>query len=195
MEDKELEFAEEWLELEKYHFKILAIATILADEKRAFRGKLSELCKELGIQNSSANITKIKNSLSILAENDYIKLIADNGIYTVSLAQSVAKSKNIIKIKKAWYKLIRENHLQASWESTLKVFLVLLEQPSCKSVTYEEIGTLVSLKKSTVKNCVAALKKIDFKDFIFNVELERVQLANGEYRSIGQTYQQMLIFK
>ena len=48
MDNSELEFAEEWLELEKYHFKILAVVTILADEKRAFRGKISDLCECLG---------------------------------------------------------------------------------------------------------------------------------------------------
>ena len=89
MEEKELEFAEEWLELEKYHFKILTIVTILADEQRAFRGKLSDLCENIGIQNSSANRAKIKNSLTILAENDYIRLIIDKDIYTVSLAQAI----------------------------------------------------------------------------------------------------------
>lgn len=195
MEEKELEFAEEWLELEKYHFKILTIVTILADEQRAFRGKLSDLCENIGIQNSSVNRAKIKNSLTILAENDYIRLIIDKDIYTVSLAQAIEKSKNIIKIKKAWYKLIRDNKNTASWESTLKVFLVLLELPSSQTFTYDDIGKLVGLKKSTVKNCVNALKKIDFKDFVFSVDLERVQLSNGEYRSKGQTYNQILIFE
>lgn len=195
MEEKELEFAEEWLELEKYHFKILTIATILADENRAYRGKLSEFCEHIGIQNSSANRTKIKNSLFVLADNDYIRLIIDKDIYTVSLAKSIEKSKNIIKIKKAWYKLIRDNKNTASWENTLKTFLVLLELPNDKAITYEDIGAIVGVKKSTVKNCVAALKKINFKDFVFNIDLERVQLSNGEYRTKGQTYNQMLIFE
>ena len=37
------------------------------------------------------------------------------------------------------------------------------------------------------------LKKLTFKDFVFSVDLERVQLSNGEYRSKGQTYNQILI--
>ena len=54
--EEELEFFEEWLSLEKYHFKILTMITVLADNKRAFRGKLSDLCQNLSIQNSSVNI-------------------------------------------------------------------------------------------------------------------------------------------
>lgn len=195
MEEKELEFAEEWLELGKYHFKILTIATILADENRAYRGTLLEFCEHIGIQNSSANRAKIKSSLFLLAENDYIRLIIDKDIYTISLAKSIEKSKNIIKIKKAWYKLIRDNKNTASWENTLKTFLVLLELPNDKAITYEDIGAIVGVKKSTVKNCVNALKKIDFKDFVFNIDLERVKLSNGEYRTKGQTYSQMIIFE
>lgn len=195
MDNQELEFAEEWLELEKYHFKILTIATILADENRAYRGKISDFCEQIGVQNSSANRTKIKNSLLLLADNDYIRLIIDKDIYTISLAKSIEKSKNIIKIKKAWYKLIRDNKNTASWENTLKVFLVLLELPNNEVITYDDIGTIVGIKKSTVKNCVNVLKKINFKDFVFSIELERVQLSGGEYRTKGQIYNQMIIFE
>ena len=195
MDNSELEFAEEWLELEKYHFKILAVVTILADEKRAFRGKISDLCECLGIQNLSANRAKIKNSLALLAENDYIKLIVDGDIYTISLAKSIEKSKNIIKIKRAWYKLIRDNQNIASWESTLKVFLVLLELPNTETITYTDIGNRIGLKKTTVKTCVNNLKKIDFHDFMFNIDLDRVRLSNGEYHTRGQIYNQIIKFE
>ena len=61
-----IQIAEEWLELKKYDFKILVITTVLADEKRAFRGKLSVLCEYLEIGNSSANKNKIKSSEQFL---------------------------------------------------------------------------------------------------------------------------------
>ena len=195
MEEKELEFAEEWLGLEKYHFKIITIATILADENRAYRGTLSEFCEHIGIQNSSANRAKIQNSLHILSNNNYIRLIIDKDIYTISLAKSIEKSNNIIKIKKAWYKLIRDNKGVASWENTLKVFLVLLELPSNQTYTYNDIGELTGVKKTTVKNCVSVLKKINFKDFIFDTELDRVEFPNGEYRTKGQVYNQIILFE
>ena len=93
-EKEELEFLEEWFLLEKYEFKLLTIITILSDTKRAFRGKLNDLCNELSISTCS------KNSLTFLKQNDYIKVIEDKGIYTISLAHAAEKSKNIIKIKK-----------------------------------------------------------------------------------------------
>ena len=195
MTETDLEFATEWLELEKYSFKILTIVTILADENRAYRGTLSEFCNQLGIQNSSANKAKIKNSLCVLAEQDYIRLIVDKDIYTISLAKSMEKSKNIIKIKRAWYKLIRDNQNKASWENTLKVFLVLLDLPPDEIFTYEDIGKRIDIKKQTVKNCMNSLKKSDFKDFAFDIHLERIALESGEFRTLGQTYKQILIFE
>ena len=70
---EELEFLEEWFLLKKYELKLLTIITVLADNKRAFRGKLSDLCNELSISNCSKNKETIKNSLLFLEKNDYIK--------------------------------------------------------------------------------------------------------------------------
>ena len=144
-EKQELEFLEEWFLLEKYEFKVLTIITVLSDNKRAFRGKLNDLCNELSISTCSKNKETMKNSLSFLEKNDYIKVIIDNDIYTISLARAAEKSKNIIKIKKAWYEIIRNADCEASWESLLKVFLKVLELSQDKIYTYEQIGKLTNL--------------------------------------------------
>ena len=180
MEEKELEIAEEWLTLEKYHFKIMTIATVLADENRAYRGKLSELCEQLNIQNSSANIAKIKSSLQLLSEQNYIKLIVDHDIYTISLAKSIEKSKNIKRIKKAWYNLIRESQKTDSWVNTFKVFLILIELKNTEICTYAEIGKCIGISKGTVSNCIKVLKTIDFKDFIFDIQVQKEQVVPNE---------------
>ena len=137
---EELEFCEEWLTLKKYYFKILTMVTVLADNQKAFRGKIKDLCHSLDIQSSSANIQKIRESINFLAENDYIKVIVDNNIYTISLAHAAEKSKKVIKIKKTWYKLIRESEGTASWENTLKVFLVITELAAGDVIKYTEIA-------------------------------------------------------
>lgn len=195
MEEKELEIAEEWLVLEKYHFKIMTIATVLADENRAYRGKLSELCEQLNIQNSSANIAKIKNSLQLLSEQNYIKLIVDHDVYTISLAKSIEKSKNIKKIKKAWYNLIRENQEKDSWVNTFKVFLVLIDLKNTEIRTHAEIGKQIGISKGTVSNCIKALKTIDFKDFIFDIQVQKDRVAPNEFRTQGTSFNQMIIFE
>ena len=64
----EIEFCEEWLSLKKSHFKIIAVATVLADNKRAFRGSLNDLCAEIGVNPSSVNKRNIKTINNMLIE-------------------------------------------------------------------------------------------------------------------------------
>ena len=195
--EEEIEFLIEWLSLEKYHFKILTMITVLADNKRAFRGKLSDLCHSLFIQNSSVNTDKIKATLVSLAEKNYINIIIDKDIYTISLTKAAETSKNVIKIKRAWYKLIRETESTAAWESVLKVFLVLIELPQGKdqTITYKEIASTTKCSKSTVERAVKTICSIDFKDFKFQKETIKKQLKDGSYRTIGTIYKQGIYFE
>lgn len=188
---QELEFLEEWFLLKKYEFKLLTIITVLADNKRAFRGKLSDLCNELSISNCSKNKETMKNSLSFLEKNDYIKVIIDNDIYTISLARAAEKSKNIIKIKRAWYEIIKNADCEASWESLLKVFLKVLELSQDKIYTYKQIGELTNLSETTVGRCVKTIKKLKFDDILVEVEPIRTKNNKNEYRTKGQTYTQV----
>lgn len=198
--EEELEFFEEWLILEKYNFKILTMITVLADNQRAFRGKLSDFCQNLSIQTSSLNIKNIKAALVYLEENRYINIMIDKDIYTISLAKAAEESKNIIKIKKAWYKLIRETKSTAAWESVLKVFLVLLEQPQGKNkaITYEQIGAMVKCSKATVERAIKTICSIDFKDFKFQKDVikEKYDTENGKaYKTLGTVYIQGINFE
>lgn len=201
MEKETFEFFEEWLPLEKYHFKILTVITILADNQRAYRGTLKQFCAELNIGTSSVNQQKICGALTYLAEKEYVQLIKDDNIYTVSLAKAAEKSKNIIKIKKAWYTLIREYHTNknndcpTAWESILQVFLLLLELKDNQIYTYKELGEKLNISESTVSRCIRALKKIDFKDFAIDVQVVKEKAADGSFRTQGTTYNQFIKFE
>ena len=187
-----IQIAEEWLELKKYDFKILVITTVLADEKRAFRGKLSVLCEYLEIGNSSANKNKIKSSLIFLEENNFIKTIVDKDIYTISLSKSIENTRHIISIKKAWYILLRNNSGGASWENVLKVFLKIIELHNDELITYQEIGEHLGIKVNTVANCIKAIEKIDFDDFMIRSITHKTRREDGTYITLGKTYEQML---
>lgn len=182
--------------MEKYHFKIITIAVILADNNGTFRGTLKEFCNSLQIKPSSVNITNIKNSLSFLNNNNYIKLIVDKNIYTVSLVSATEKSKHIIKIKRTWYNLIRENHGDAAWESVLKVFLVLIDLKSGEIISYKDIGNATKFSKSTVDRCVKVLDKIDFKDFRFKRKtITKKDIETDTYYTLGQIYDRVIWFR
>lgn len=195
--NEEIEFYNEWLSLEKYHFKILTMITVLADNKRAFRGKISDLCQNLSIQNSAVNAAKIRATIELLTEEKYIHTLIDKDIYTITLTKSAESSKNIIKIKKAWYQLIRDTKSTAAWENVLKVFLVLIELTENKEkiITYEKIGGILKCSKSTVERAVKTLCSIDFKDFRFQKETLKAKTPEGEYRTMGTVFTQGIYFE
>lgn len=185
---EEIDFCEEWLTLKKYYFKLLTIVTVLADNQKAFRGKLNDLCACLEIQSSSGNIQKMREAISFLSDNDYIKVIQDKDIYTLSLAKSAESSKKIIKIKRTWYKLIRDNHEGTSWENTLKVFLVIIELSSDEIIKYADIEEKTGIKSRTIQNCVKAICDIDFGDFKISREKYTHLNPDGTYITDGQSF-------
>lgn len=195
MAKEEIEFMEEWLSLEKYHFKILTMITVLADNNRAFRGKLKDLCNELGIKFNQGSKSRIIATLNYLTQENYINTIEDKGIYTISLAAAAEKSKKIITIKKAWYKLIREAKGEAAWDSVLKTFLVISELPHDTIITYNEIGKMVSLGETTVKNCIKTICNIDFGDFEIAKEKITLHPAENLFIGQGQTYSKVINFE
>ncbi len=198
-ESEELEFLTEWLTLDKYYFKILTMITVLADNKKAFRGKLSDLCQSLSIQSSSANTQKMKLALFTLEENNYINMIIDNDIYTISLTKFAEKDKGIIKIKREWYKLIRAAKSSASWENILKVFLYLLGLPqgaNAPVITYAEISRNINCSKSVVQRAVNTICNINFVDFKFNKEIIKEKIPNVEsWKTLGTKYEQVIWFE
>ncbi len=196
MDNEELIFNMEWLVLEKYHFKILTMIVVLADNKRAFRGKLSDLCKELSIQTSTVNLQKLKTTLAFLEEQEYINILVDKDIYTISLTKTAEKESNVQKIKRQWYKLIRNADSDTSWENVLKVFLVLLGLPLAKAepVTYQQIADSVNCSKATVSRAIKTICDIDFGDFYFDKTVVKTK-TDGTYHTIGTIYAQRIDFE
>ena len=198
-ETNEIEFCEEWLSLKKSHFKIIAVATVLADNKRAFRGSLNDLCAEIGVNPSSVNKRNIKEALASLEENGYIKMIVDGRTYTVSLAESVKNSKNVKTIKKAWYDLIRTTKSEegCGWDSMLKVFIVLCDCATGTLATdisvAEQLGN--SISGSTVGKCIRTLCKMDFEDFRFISKSENRRDNAGNYYCIGREIDRGIFFE
>lgn len=135
--------------------------------------------------------TNSKTLLLFLSRMTISKLLMIKGIYTISLAHAAEKSKNVIKIKKAWYEIIKNADCEASWESLLKVFLTVLELSQDQIYTYNEIGKKTNLSKSTVERCVKTIKKLKFDNIAIKVDLIKTKNSKGNYKTKGQAYTQV----
>lgn len=194
-----IEIPKEWIMLDKYNFKILVLIVVLADNNRAFRGKISEFCNELCIQSSSRNMENIKNSLQFLEQQGYIKIIQDKLIYTITLSDNANKNKKIISIKKIYYKLLKDNY-NRSWENILKVFMYLLDLDINDNIrTYKEIAEETNCSVSTIKNAVKRICSIEFPLLSINKEVikEKYIDCTGEkhFFNVGTRYEQGIAFR
>lgn len=195
VETDEVTFYYDTLSLDQHPFKILALVTVLADEQRAYRGTLSELCTQLEIQPSGGNTAKIKTSLNILVQSNYVHVLVDNSTYTITLTHAAAKDEKVITIKKAWYTLLREKSGGRTWGNALKVFLALLEVPRDTPITYQEIGNQLSISVSTVQRCVKLICSINFTDFKIRKEAVNIKQLDGTFICLGNTFEQVLSFE
>ena len=194
MED-ELIFSKEWFMLEKYHFKILAVITELADNTGTFKEELTAFCKNLSIQNSSGNKNKIKSALNYLANNNYITMSEDKKIYTITLSDISEKTYQY-KLKRTWYNQLRTAANKTSWENLLKIFLILLDLSKVPDniVTYKQIGELTNCSVSTVGRAMKTIANLQFG--YFRILIKPVKKKYGEiYITIGTIYEQALIFE
>ena len=196
METKEeLEFFDSWFELEAYSFKIISVITILADEQRAYRGTLNDFCEFLDIQKSSGNKGKIKATLEGLVKNQYIRVIIDKDIYTISLAAAAEKEPKIIKIKKAWYNLIKENSDGTSWNNVLKVFIKLYDLDNQTIVTQTELSSQLNMSVKTIARCIKIITSINFSGFGIKATVINKKDEEKGFYCLGTMVEKILIFK
>lgn len=119
MDTDEMKSMKKWLSHDKYSFKILIVITVLANSTGTFQGNIKDICKELEIRYNQSSNNKILTAITDLTQENYIHTTVDKDIYTISLAAAAEKSNKIIKIKKAWYHLIREAKGNVAWDTIL----------------------------------------------------------------------------
>ena len=71
---EEAEFEFEWLQRQKYEFKILTLIAVLADNNLAYRGTLKDMCEFFGVKSGdSRNNANIKAAIQKLEADGLLK--------------------------------------------------------------------------------------------------------------------------
>lgn len=121
----------DWTSIEDYQFKILILASVLAENNLAFRGTLTTMCNWLGIQNNSTNTKKIKKAIADLQEKDYIFYNVEGRTHHISIRNKGLKNSRVVKIKKQWIEEIKRynakenNKINQSWQTMLKALITV----------------------------------------------------------------------
>ena len=116
--------------MEKYNFKLLTLAAVLALYNCAYRGTIEDMCEYLGEdKNEEAIITAIEQ----LEKKGMIKFMIDKyNVYTISLSVKAEKKKDVVAIQKKWTEI---KGAKVSWESVLRAWLAN-EEEKCKKKVY-----------------------------------------------------------
>ena len=113
--------------MEKYNFKLLTLAAVLALYNCAYRGTIEDMCEYLSEdKNEEAIITAIEQ----LEKKGMIKFMIDKyNVYTISLSVKAEKKKDVVAIQKKWTEI---KGAKVSWESVLRVWLANEEEINFK---------------------------------------------------------------
>ena len=117
--------------MEKYNFKLLTLAAVLARYNCAYRGTIEDMCEYLSEdKNKEAIITAIEQ----LGKKGMIKFMIDKyNVYTISLSVKAEKKKDVVAIQKKWTEMVQGiKGAKVSWESVLRVWLANEEEINFK---------------------------------------------------------------
>lgn len=188
--EQEVDIEKDWLTVENYEFKILVMIACLAENKRAYRGKMKDMCEFLGVSNATNNTKKIKTAIEELEAKGDIKVIRDGHTWTLTLSVKAERKPKIIKIQKAWIEAIKnykaiEKKDSVAWENTLKVLVFLIaDKRDIKK--YDDIANDLLMSIDVVKRCIKALDGIELKDASIQRKLKWFKVNDDTYKPIGQ---------
>ena len=197
--DNEAYIDTDWLTVKNYEFKSLVMIACLAENHLAFRGKLKDMCRFLGVGNTTSNTTKIKEAIAALEAKGDIKILVEGHTWTLTLSVKAERKDKIKRIKNAYIQAIQsyepvDKEDSVAWENILKV-LVYLCADKREVKRYDEIAKALSMTEKTAKRAVKALINIEFNDLSVKRKLAWFKNNEGDFKVIGNKYEVGLKFE
>ena len=158
-------FSRKWLHLEKGEFGTLAAILYLAEDGITFKGKISDICKFIGISPQTKNANKRKQCIKNLAEKGIISYEIYKTTYTIKVIGKIAE-KNRIRICRDEILITKKCKLEGksvAWETVLKTWIFLVGNRK-KIIKVREISWAIDEKEWGIGHAIAILKCADLID-------------------------------
>lgn len=132
MNNDTIQICKDWVIIEDYQYKILILASVLAENSLAYRGTLENMCEWLGISTATTNTKKIKEAIKELEKKQYIFYHKEGQIHHISITNKGLKDKRIVKVKKQWIETIKQyntaknSNINRSWVTMTKALTIIL---------------------------------------------------------------------
>lgn len=194
-------FSDEWLQVADYELKILILTSILAENKLAYRGSISDICEWLGVKPYNRTNNKIREAIKSLQDNGYLFYKLDGRTYTLTISEKGMKQKQIVKIRKAWvsaFKSYKKDNVSIDWIKILKVFVYLYSRKRSSLITIDTIASELNISKSTVSKAIKAICECDLSGIKVTKETikEKYKTANNIlYYNLGTDISIFIMFE
>lgn len=150
--NRNITFYEEWLELDKKEFRILAM---LAD-REMFKGTLNDICRYLNISTQSRNRNKIRESIEELKECRLIEAKCEKRTWQIEV---IPKDTEIHVDRTLYETILHHDYSKSiSWEAILKV-LIWLTKRGGELHTDQDIADQINYSVDVVGDAKNVLEK------------------------------------
>lgn len=180
MNNETISISKDWVTIENYQFKILILASVLAENSLAYRGTLTNMCEWLGIENAPKNTKQIKEAIEELANKEYIFYHKEGRTHHISITKKGLKDKRIVKIKRQWvetikqYNVAKNGKVNKKWDTMTKELVVITSkiqeaidygiETRGKIFTMKEIAKEIGKSEATAGNILQELTECNFDD-------------------------------
>lgn len=195
------DFSDEWLQIEDYELKILILTSILAENKLAYRGTITDICEWLGVKSYNRTNQKIKQAITSLQDNGYLFYKIDGRTYTLTISEKGMKQKQIVKIRKAWvssFKAYKNDSNSVDWIKILKVFVYLYNRKSNSIINITTIASDLKIGASTVSRAIKAICECELSGIRITKEIVKEKYKTDKsvyYYNVGTDISVIIMFE
>lgn len=184
----ETEFERDWTKFEKYDFKILTLIAVLANENRAYRGTVTQMCEFFGVSSRTASTREaIENAIDKVREQGYLDYMLHGKTYTLTLVEKAEKKSKVVKIHNSLIKMADEFKSEkktgkTTWDNTLRVWIYLIDNKK-EIIKSREIAADLNISKDVVdraKEVLIGIGVVRCKDRYKKVD-------ENKYQRLGQS--------
>lgn len=139
-------FQKEWLQMDNYAFRILLV---VLSKGGVFRGNLKAFQEELGINSKSQN-AKIKEGISILAEEGIVLVLQQKSTYTLTLEEDAKAEK--VKLDLNYLKMAEEmtKDKEIAANTFVKIWIACMFFSTKEKMTIAEVTELTGIQKRQI---------------------------------------------
>lgn len=180
-------FSRQWLRLEKCEFGTLAAIIYLSENGTTFTGRVSDICKFVGISPQTKNTTKRKQCIESLAEKGIISYVVHKKTYTVKVANEIAE-RDCIRIYQDEILIAKNCKLEGksvAWEKVLKTWIFLAGNRK-EIITTKEIAWAINEKPWSIYPAKTILKDANLIDYKTKYEVTEQKDGTVIFIALGQ---------